>query len=304
MRTSIIYLPLLLFICSCEKEISLKLPPASPKIVIEGFIEKGSIPIVIISQSISYYDTISYASFANSFVKDATVYVEVDGKKYPLSLICLNQLPPILKDLIVEQGGKIIYNENLCFYTEPTGSVIGTPGKTYTLHVYIGEDYYYAVSKMLNPVPIDKIFIKYDTTNVYAAIILEFQDPPEFGDSYFAMYKRFNSANDTFFKKSPHSISNDKFTNGQKMYIAIFRAEDPDPETAFFKKGNTVAIKLYHMEYTLFEILSAIERQSMEAGGFNPFSSPVQIPTNIRSNKEALGYWGAFAYSSDTVVLK
>ena len=65
---------------SCEKEVDIKLPPGEEKIVIEGGIETGLPPLVLISKSIGYFATIDLNTLQDNFIHDAEVYI-TDGNK-------------------------------------------------------------------------------------------------------------------------------------------------------------------------------------------------------------------------------
>ena len=68
----------LIFIFSCEKEVSIDLNTGPAKLVIDGQIETGGYPLVVLTKSIGYFSTIDLSTFENSFVHGATVKVS-DG---------------------------------------------------------------------------------------------------------------------------------------------------------------------------------------------------------------------------------
>ncbi|MBL7985659.1 MAG: DUF4249 family protein, partial [Flavobacteriales bacterium] len=63
---------------SCEKEVDVDLPETDPKLVVEGVIENGLPPIVILTRTQSYFAPTSLSSIAGIFVKDAVITVS-DG---------------------------------------------------------------------------------------------------------------------------------------------------------------------------------------------------------------------------------
>ena len=59
----------------CEKKIDFKLHDQSDKLVVEGIIENGQPPTVILSKSVGYFSEISADILNNSFVHGAEVFV-------------------------------------------------------------------------------------------------------------------------------------------------------------------------------------------------------------------------------------
>ena len=87
MRNSI-FLFLIIFI-SCQEEITLDLPQAVEKLVVEGTIENGFPPYVILSKNQGYFDPIDSTTYQNLFIKNAEVKVwtyNEDGSKDSIML--------------------------------------------------------------------------------------------------------------------------------------------------------------------------------------------------------------------------
>ncbi|UPT68962.1 MAG: DUF4249 domain-containing protein [Sphingobacteriales bacterium JAD_PAG50586_3] len=68
----------LVFLQSCEKEITVDMPQPDPKIVVEGYIFEGERPYVILSKNSPYFAPIDSAALVNTFIYDAVVTVS-DG---------------------------------------------------------------------------------------------------------------------------------------------------------------------------------------------------------------------------------
>ena len=64
-----------LFLFSCEEEITLELNQESEKIVVEGVIEQGFPPYVILSKNQGFFDPIDITTYANLFINDAEIKV-------------------------------------------------------------------------------------------------------------------------------------------------------------------------------------------------------------------------------------
>ncbi len=66
---NLLFLICLIFI-SCQEEITLDLPQAESKLVVEGAIEPGFPPYVILTKNQGYFDPIGSETFSNLFVTD------------------------------------------------------------------------------------------------------------------------------------------------------------------------------------------------------------------------------------------
>ena len=96
-----------IILLSCQEEITLELPKADEKLVIEGSIENGFPPYIIITKNGGYFDPINNETFDNLFVNDIESveiwYNDNDGVK--LDSVILEQitffdsLPPIYTDI-------------------------------------------------------------------------------------------------------------------------------------------------------------------------------------------------------------
>ena len=105
MNKYLLLISIILF--SCQDEITLELPKADDKLVIEGSIENGFPPYIIITKNGGYFDPIDNETFDNLFVNDIESveiwYNDNDGVK--LDSVILEQitffdsLPPIYTDI-------------------------------------------------------------------------------------------------------------------------------------------------------------------------------------------------------------
>src|SRR5262245_60378130 len=64
-----------IILTSCEKGVTFDLEESSPKIVVDASIETNQPPIVILSKSMNFFDQITPDILANSFVRNADVYI-------------------------------------------------------------------------------------------------------------------------------------------------------------------------------------------------------------------------------------
>jgi len=68
---------LFIFLCffSCQEEIFIEFPNEAQKIVVEGGIENGMPPYVLLSKNQGYFDEINSNTYNNLFINDAEVIV-------------------------------------------------------------------------------------------------------------------------------------------------------------------------------------------------------------------------------------
>ena len=68
MKRYLYFISIILF--SCQDEITLDLPQAENKLVVEATIEQGYPPYVILTKNQGYFDPINSGTFSNIFVTD------------------------------------------------------------------------------------------------------------------------------------------------------------------------------------------------------------------------------------------
>src|SRR3954464_15148363 len=65
----------LVLLAGCERAVDFKLDDVTPSLVVEGVIENGTPPTVILSTSTAYFSQLDLTTLTNSFVHNAEVYV-------------------------------------------------------------------------------------------------------------------------------------------------------------------------------------------------------------------------------------
>ena len=94
-----------LLLISCQEEITLDLPQSQDKIVVEGSIENGFPPYVILTKNHGYFESIDESTYNNLFIDADTVKVwyinDTGGKeiKFLEKIMGFDSLPPIYTDI-------------------------------------------------------------------------------------------------------------------------------------------------------------------------------------------------------------
>ena len=269
----------------CEKEISVDLPPYDSKVVIEGYIEQGQNPYVLITRSQGYFDPVDSNTFTQMQVTDARVYVSNGNQIDTLTNI-----------------GPYYFGDKF----------LGEVGKKYDLTVWVDNTKYTATTTIKPPVPIDSIkFYPDPDIDVDTLGFLWFyaHDPDTMGNAYRIYTKTIGK--DTRFVHPSTSTMDDELFNGRAVEFSIYRGKDVLQDDLYndegldslgikwyyFVMGETVVVKFCTIDHANYEFWETMERQQQSDG--NPFSSPVTPITNIQGG--ALGIWGGYGVYLDTV---
>ncbi len=279
-----------LLLSSCEKEITIDLPEAEKKVTVEGVIEQGKHPYVLLTRSSPYFAPIE--DFTNNlFVTDATVIVS-DG---------------IIIDTL--QGGlnMEIYKPYPVFAYSST-VITGEVGKTYYLTVIADGKTLTATTTIPQPIPLDSLWFKEDLgaeDDSLGFIWAHLTDPDTMGNSY-RWFSQIVGRQERILP-ADGSVFNDKFINGQSFDFAYDPSDDPlepeDPNALplfYFAVGDTVIVKFCTIDHTTYEFLNSLENIRFANG--NPFASPASVFTNVEGG--GLGGWCGYGASYDTIVMK
>jgi hypothetical protein len=271
-----------MLLAACEKEIEVVPADLEPVLVVEGTIENDQFPRVILTRSVGFFDTLSLADLANSFVRNATVTVSDGSRTVPL------------KEYSIQFGPSKFF-----FYsvdsTNPAVQMKGEFGKRYTLNITAAGKNYSAVTQLPTVARrIDSLWWRpapgnTDTTKV--VVFSRITDPPGFGN--FSRY--FTSVNDSSFLPGLNSVSDDQFFDGTTFDVQILRGVNRNvpinnESFGFFNRGEKVRIKLSNIDKATFDFWRTWEQSQSNTG--NPFGVPVRVLSNISNG--ALGYFGGY----------
>lgn len=124
-----------------------------------------------------------------------------------------------------------------------------------------------------------------------ANIFIKATDRPGLGD----YIRYFTKVNSQPFFPGFNSVYDDQIIDGRTYSIPIDKGFDKNAEfndsTAYFKRGDTVLIKLCNIDKQTYDFWRTFEFSYQSIG--NPFSSPTRILSNF--NNDALGYFGGYA---------
>lgn len=298
----------------CETDITVDLPESESRIVVEGSIEPGMPPFVLLTRSAPFFGTFDPNNLSDYFVHDAEVYINDGTATYPLVEWCLSELPPELLPLVAEQLGispdSIATLPDVCGYTTDLagGSLLfGQIGRRYQLTVIAEGDTLRATTYLSAPIPPDSIWSRPHPDPEVDSLFrlsIRFRDPDSLGNFYRYWTRRYNAerqVNEPFYP-GVGSVIDDLFFNGQTVDFSLDRGQPRsagfDPDTyGFFWKGDTVVLKLASIDKPVYDFWGTIE---FDAGSGGPFSSATSIASNVEGG---LGIFGAYGASYDTLII-
>ncbi len=275
----------------CEKDIKFTLNDEAPRLVVEATIENGQPPLVFLSRSLGFFSQISPDILSQSMVHGADVFVSNGNRTHKL------------KEYIAALGG----GYSLSYYSIDSSDLAtaftGELNKQYDLRVVTEGKEYTAtttipgLTKRIDSVWWKKAPPQADSNDVI--VMVRATDPPGFGD-YIRYFTRRNSEP---FLPPGNSAFDDLFVDGTTYELPIERGVDRNlkirDEDRFFKKGDTVTLKLCNIDKATFDFWRTMEFSYQSVG--NPFSTPVKVQSNIKG--PALGYFGGYACQFRTLVI-
>lgn len=290
-RTTGIVLLITLLFTACERAIDFKLDDVSPKLVVEATIENGRAPVVVLSNSLGFFSTINPATLANSFVRNAEVYVS-NGT-----------LTHRLKEFPVTLGSYSGY-----YYSNdpasPANAFVGELNGQYSLRIVVNGKEYTAVTTIPAITKrVDSLYWKpappgNDTDKV--AVMGRFYDPPGLGD----YVRYFTKRNNEPFFAGYISVYDDQVIDGSSYDVQVERGFERNyggssSGFSYFDKGDTVTLKLCNIDRQHYDFWRTMEYAYVNGG--NPFSTPTKVMSNIQGG--GLGYFGGLAAQYHSIII-
>jgi hypothetical protein len=306
----------------CTQEITVDLPAQEPKIVVEGTIYNGQPPVLFLSWSQGYFSPTNLNDISNFFIRDPLLNgnIEVDGTVYPLTLLCISDLPPDLQQEAATALGislETLVNLDLCAYTSPT--LIGETGKLYKLNINYKEHELLCETKIPELVTLDSVWFDIVSTlpqDSLGFLFANLTDPDTMGNCYRWFAKRINhypawfpgyagQQKDLSFIAPLGSTNDDQFFNGLSFGFGYYRGVTPNSmkeddlnyERGFFKQGDTVVVRGACIDRRAYKFISGLEDQAANQG--SPFATPFNVSTTVQGG---LGAFIGYAASYDTVI--
>ncbi len=282
---------LLFFVSACERVVDFELNDVTPKLVVEGTIENNVAPIIYLSKSQAYFSTIDLNALANSFVRNAEVYVSNGTTTHQLREYTVPVAPGI----------------NFYYYSNDFANLatafVGEINKQYTLRIVAEGKEYTAITTIPDTTRrIDSFYSKPAPAGnppEKVSVMIKATDKPGFGD----YVRYFTKRNNELFYPGFNSVYDDQVIDGATYDIQVERGIPRNGSTpegySFFDKGDTVTLKLSNIDKATYDFWRTMEFTYASVG--NPFSSPTKVISNIIGG--ALGYFGGYASQYRTIII-
>jgi hypothetical protein len=282
-----------LSLVSCEKEVHINLASSAAQVVVQGQVETGGVPYVMINNTISFFSTVDLKTLENSFIHGAKVTVS-DGSR-----------TITLREYSFDTGS----NAKIYVYSVDTANfaniMLGEAGKTYTLTILYNGVTYKAVTKIPYCKAPDTLWFgtpqfggrKTPTTAVQ--LFANYTDPDTPGN-YVRYFTRRN--HEQFF---PSGIFSDEVVNGKTINnIALFAGYNDTGSAKrdsliYFYPGDTVTVKWAEIDKGVFNYWNTFQFSQNSVG--NPFSTPINVQSNVSNG--ALGVWAGYGSVLKTIVV-
>lgn len=245
-------------LAGCEKDINIDIPEAEPQYVVEGYVEPGTNPYVLLTKTVPYASATDQNSLSKVVVHNPTVIIS-DGN---------------ITDTIqqLDGVGSLLYVST---------KITGKTGGTYSLKIILPNNKVLSAQTIIpQPVLLDSIAFRYlqgvDSTGY---IWLKFTDPAQ-QNNY---YRTFTRNKQPQFGTASFSVFSDKFFSGMKYEYTIqngkVTSDNTNDDDRIYNIGDSVEIKFCAMTKAGYEFWKQAEAQTANNG--NPFSSSAVLPSNI-----------------------
>lgn len=305
-----------LLLAACEKEITVDLPVTEPRLVVEGRIEAGGSPLVILTRTQSYFAPTDLNSIASIFVSGARVVVTDGLTTDTLDQVCSDQIP----DSLLEEAGALtgldpalLASANICVYYDLGGQMTGVEGRSYALTI-LEDGVPVATSMTSIPHHVDldstwfQLALQEPDDDTLGFVWARLTDPDTLGNAYRWYAKRINDNSDGQDKDDSFiapffSVFEDRYVNGLTFDFNYNRGSSPyaddtdDPERGYFKVGDTVVVRFASIGQKEYQFFNTYYNNVASQGDL--FSNPSNARSNINGG---LGVWAGYSYAYDTVV--
>jgi hypothetical protein len=281
----------LLSLYACEKNINFNLKNAPEVLVVDASIENGQVPRVVLTRSFDFFSTLNAEKLENSFVHNAVVTISNGNFTHKLK----------------EYAYPLGWGYDVYLYSIDSADLstafIGQFNTTYSLNISVDGNNYSAITTI--PVLAKKVDSLYwkpapfatDTNDVIVS--LKATDPPGLGN----YVRYFTQKNSGPFLPGENSVFDDQVIDGTTYQYQIDPGVDrnnPVPyDSNYFKRGDTVTVKLCNIDKATFTFWSSWEFSLQSIG--NPFAQPNKVIGNVSNG--ALGAFYGYAANYKTIII-
>jgi hypothetical protein len=304
------FLPLI----ACEKAADITLPPGEAQLVVEGYIEPGLPPIVLLTESQPIFSPLNATTLAAAQIHGARITVSTAGDTtVTLREIVADSLPIALRQALAQQAGLTLdpvtgrFPIPISFYTafpEPGKPyLVGRAARTYVLRVEARGRIATAITSIPTPVALDSLYFRAPNNpqlrDSLVQLYYRFRDPDTIGNAT----RYFTSVNGgPFLPPRLASVFTDEFVNGRTVDFALDRGRLRSDtisglRAALFRRGDTIRVRWCMIDQPHFRFWLSYDN-ALNING-SPLASPSTLASNVRGG---LGIWGGYGATVKTVV--
>ena len=303
----------IIILFACQKDIKMDIPGYENKLVVDGRIETGLPPLILLTTNRDVFAENSLDSLFGSYISDAVITIS-DGINYDtLQTICSSDIPAGYEQLgafVFGIPSYLIKKFKFCAYSTLNPLFFGRENTTYTITINHKGKKYQASTTIPEALSLDSLYWKPEkSTPNHGFIYAKLSDPNSIGNSYFWEVLRLkmgrNNQNiDTRFYRTRTPVFNDNFFNGKTFKFWYenprTRYSDSIPENlrGLYPRNDSVVVKFSSIDQKSYNYYSNKFAQ-INSGG-NPIASPINIPSNVSNG--ALGVFGGFATTYQVVI--
>ncbi len=295
---------------ACEKEIDIDVPTGDEQIVVEGTIENGRPPVVILSRTRGFFEPTGALDIANSYIADAEVRVN----DILLDQICTDEVPSALQDEIAALLGIApgdFDDIRICAYIGLDPALTGAENTRYDLEVLTDGKRITATTKIPHTIAPDSVWFRlWADSPRYGYVFCDLADPDTLNNAYRVLTRRIgpninDNPTDPIYYAPLGSTFIDEFFNGETIEVGFVRGQpsnsnrdtDNAEEAGYFEVGDRFVFKFCAITQPSYEFYRTFESQQGSIG--SPFSTPSNVISNINGG---LGIWAGMACSYDTLM--
>lgn len=258
-------LPLLVLSCTAKEQ------PGETQLVVEGWIESGEHPVVMVSESIGVTTNspIDASAMVDHVAKWAKVSIS-DGDKTVIltGMGTADLFPP---------------------YMFSSSKITGEVGKTYTLKVEYKDYVATAETTIPAPVPIDTLYIR-ELADSLGTIMCGFTDPSD-QENYYKIFTRTKDKDTRFHPSALAQTTDENLSGYSEMFVYSTQRMLEPVDIPNIREGDEVEVKLCTMTSEVYEFWNRFE---IFLSANLADSRPVTDNT-VRANMHgALGYWAGY----------
>ncbi|WP_242499218.1 DUF4249 domain-containing protein [Flavobacterium sp. 140616W15] len=275
MKKYILFL-LMIVVWSCNDDIFSDGIKLESKLAVEGWIEEGDGPQVILSRTIPINDVVDSTNVLNHVIRSAKITVS-DGET--------TEVLRVKKD-----------NDRIPPFIYFGSEIIGKAGKTYTLKIEYLNRIVEATTSIPNTVPIaSAIYEKKNVADTTGYIFIKFDDPVN-EKNYYQIATKVDKKEPIFVPAFYGNLDDDNFdSHSVSMQVNRGRLFFPKSKfTPYFTDGDLIFVKLRTMNKEVFNFWNSWQNEIVNSK--NPiYPSNTSLKSNI---KGGVGIWAGYGQST------